>query len=351
MVYNNYDSNFSFYQSQNGYLGMSLPTHAIMENSSLRVLDSHSRLLSYYSQFNNTSYFAAYGKNRSPDGMVSNAQSVVVDQINDLIYISDSFNHRVQVFDGTGKYITKYGGIGGAYGYGTLLNYFHYPKQMDVDDNGTLYVADYANSRVVSKEVGSSYFTTEVSSTGVTFPWGVAAEGNKVYVTDWKDDKVKVFERGVLNYAWGGTGSNINQLNKPADIKIGQYKGEGSIFVVDCGNHRVQIFDMNGLYKGSIGQPLDDPLENYEGELNRGSLLLPYGIAFDEEDNIIISDTSHKCIRVYDQSGVLINTWGEMSNANGNFFSPMGLDYNPVNRKLMVTDGVLQRVQIFNKVQ
>ena len=61
MVYNGYASNFSFYQSQNGYLGMSLPTHAILENNKLTVLDSHSRILRYNSVLNNTNLFTEYG--------------------------------------------------------------------------------------------------------------------------------------------------------------------------------------------------------------------------------------------------------------------------------------------------
>ena len=55
-------------------------------------------------------------------------------------------------------------------------------------------------------------------------------------------------------------------------------------------------------------------------------------------------------MRVYGSDGTLLETWGEMSNTPGNFFSPMGCDINRATGRLYVTDGVLERVQYYDAV-
>lgn len=349
MVYNSYAQGFSFYQSQNGYLGMSLPTHAIIDNGRLIVLDSHSRILKYNSILNNTNLFTEYGTYRNAAGVFSNPQGVCADSNTGKVYVSDSFNHRIQVFSENGIFLSSMGGIGGPYGYGTALNYFLYPKQVAVDKYSTLYVADFGNGRIVKKYAAGFSF---VVAAAVTQPWGVAVDENGyLYVSDWATDSIKVFYNGILIRSWGGTGSSAGRFNKPCDIKIGTYNGATALYVVDCGNNRVQIFSLNGTYLDELGTPETNPLQNYAEAKSAGAMLLPYGIAIDAAGNVIVSDTSHKCMRVYNDSGVLLETWGSMSISEGNFFSPMGCDINRETGRLYVTDGVLQRVQYYDLVQ
>ena len=80
-------------------------------------------------------------------------------------------------------------------------------------------------------------------------------------------------------------------------------------------------------------------------------MLLPYGITIDGDGNVIVSDTSHMCMRMYDSNGNLLETWGMMSSSSGNFFSPMGCDINRSTGRLYVTDGVLQRVQYYDRIE
>lgn len=349
MVYNSYASGFTFYQSQNGYLGMSLPTHAIMVNNKLIVLDSHSRIMKYNSTLNETNLFTEYGTYRWDSDELSNPQSLCVDQSSGNVYISDSFNHRIKKYDASGNLLATYGGIGGPYGYGTALGYFLYPKQVATNPSGYLYVADYGNSRVVVKNPVTNTFSLVAV---VSNPWGVAADGNgRLYVSSWGDDTIKVYQNGVYQFSWGGTGSDHGEFNKPCDLKLGTYNGASAIFVADCGNNRIQIFSTSGTYLGCLGESATDPLQYYEQNKAEGGMLLPYGVTIAANGNIIVSDTSHKCMRVYDEDGTLLETWGEMSNTEGNFFSPMGCDINLSTGRLYIADGVLERVQYFDPIQ
>jgi len=51
-------------------------------------------------------------------------------------------NHRIQVFDGNGKYITKYGIEGKNDGN------FYCPYGLSFNENGILFVSDYGNHRI-----------------------------------------------------------------------------------------------------------------------------------------------------------------------------------------------------------
>ncbi len=347
MVYNGYASNFSFYQSQNGYLGMSLPTHAILENNKLTVLDSHSRILRYNSVLNNTNLFTEYGTYRNSSAQFSNPQSVCVDQQTGNVYITDSFNHRIQKFTADGQLLASYGGIGGPYGYGTALGYFLYPKQVTVWQD-YVFVADFGNSRIVCRKPLTGAF---VLTTAVASPWGVAVDSaGLLYVSSWGDNSIKVYSAGVLVNSWTGAGTPGGALNKPSELKIGTYQGQTALFVADCGNNKIQIYSLTGSYLGQLGASAIDPLGSYAENKADGGMLLPYGVAIAANGNIVVSDSSHKCMRVYGSDGTLLETWGEMSNTPGNFFSPMGCDINRATGRLYVTDGVLERVQYYDAV-
>lgn len=349
MVYNGYSSNFSFYQSQNGYLGMSLPTHAILESNKLVVLDSHSRILRYNSVLNNTNLFTEFGSYRNSSSQFSNPQSVCVDQDTGNIYVSDSFNHRIQKFSADGQLLASYGGIGGPAGLGTALGYFTYPKQTAVDEVGGLYVADFGNSRIVYKNPLNGLFTLVVA---VDTPWGVATDGNgRIYVSSWNDNTIKVYQNGVFVNSWSGVNTPGGKLNKPCELKFGTYQGQKALFVADCGNNKIQIYSPSGTYLGQLGACDIDPLGDYNENKAAGGMLLPYGVAIDGDGNILVGDSSHKCMRMYDSDGVLLETWGDMSNTHGNFFSPMGCDINKATGRLYVADGVLQHVQYYDVIE
>lgn len=355
MVYDTYENNFSFLQMQNGSLEMSLPAHAILEGNYVTCVDSHSRILKFWGTSSNTSLFDEYGTLRTANSVFSNPGSVTVDQVNGDVYVSDSFNHRIQRFDSNGNWVENYGllgGIGGPDGYGTYNFYnFLFPKQVAMDGQRRLYVADFGNSRVVRK-YGSTRFDFELVA-GVSIvsnPWGVAVDDDNetTYISDWADNKVKVVKNGTLLREWGGTGSGNGQFQSPSDIKIGVYQGQKAIFVVDCRNNRIQAFKPDGTFLGKIGEPTVDPIGNYDAGHAAGMLFLPIGMTIDADNNLIVSDTSHKRMQKFDSNGNFVAEWGTMSNTPGNFFSPMGCDINQNNGRLYVVDGVLQRLQFFD---
>jgi DNA-binding beta-propeller fold protein YncE len=61
---------------------------------------------------------------------------------NKSVYVADFYNHRVQVFDRNGRYITSFGKMGIGSGE------FRGPTDVAVSKDGYIYVSDWKNHRV-----------------------------------------------------------------------------------------------------------------------------------------------------------------------------------------------------------
>jgi DNA-binding beta-propeller fold protein YncE len=82
-----------------------------------------------------------WGDSGVEDGQL-NQPAVIAFDSEGLLYVTDSGNHRVQVFDNNGNFITKWGSKGSGDGD------FSKPESIEVDPNGKVYVADTSNNDV-----------------------------------------------------------------------------------------------------------------------------------------------------------------------------------------------------------
>src|SRR5206468_2744107 len=74
----------------------------------------------------------------APDGGLNQAEDVAVNQTTGTVYVSDTFNHRIQAFTADGVFVTKWGYRG--VGTGNALSY---PRGIAVDQsNGNVWVND-----------------------------------------------------------------------------------------------------------------------------------------------------------------------------------------------------------------
>ena len=107
-----------------------------------------------------------------------------------LLYVADSCNHRIQVFDRDGNFIRCWGGEGKARGR------MRYPYDVAVAPDGTVYVVEYGNHRV-------QRFSPQGQSLGcwgqpgrqpgcLNSPWGVAVDRHgRVHVLDTENHRVQ----------------------------------------------------------------------------------------------------------------------------------------------------------------
>ena len=84
---------------------------------------------------------AHWGSNGAGPGQFNMAQGVAVDA-SGRVYVTDTYNHRVQVFDNDGAFLLQWGG----YGYGP--GQFYRPMGIGVAADGRIYVGDTWGGRV-----------------------------------------------------------------------------------------------------------------------------------------------------------------------------------------------------------
>ena len=140
---------------------------------------------------------------------------------------------------------------------GSALNQLNTPWNIYVDesDNDALYVADYANHRVmkwfsnattgiiVAGGQGSGLQYTQLS-----YPQGVLVDSfGTVYVTDYGNHRIMKWLRNASNGTLvagisGSFGTTARQLNNPSGIRFDK---NGDMYVSEYSNNRVQRFTIN----------------------------------------------------------------------------------------------------------
>jgi sugar lactone lactonase YvrE len=275
------------------------------------------------------------------------------------IYISDTGlwgddygNHRVQVFDSTGNYLTTIGQTGVC---GTANNQFCGPRHIAVYGN-RLYVADAGNHRVqifdITNPAAHSYVTT-LGTTGVfgsdnshfDHPEGVGVDASYIYVADSNNNRVQIFNRTTYAYVatlGTGFGQGNNQFNHPTDVVV---DSTGNIYVADNWNRRVQQYNSNRVYQRTYGTTgvsyVTDGYHYY----------YPRGVAVAQDGSIyIVEERGHRLVKL-NAAGVPQWTIGEPGQAgsdNSHFFGPQDVAVDSAGRVYTVESWNNHRVQIFN---
>lgn len=282
-----------------------------------------------------------WGSNGTGDGQFTIPRSAAVAP-DGSIYVADSGNHRIQVFDSAGNFLMKWGGEGSGPGQ------FSEPWGIAVGPDGTVYVADTWNHRVQLFTPTGDYISAFGSFANVqhdaqdqpgTF-WGprdiaVDAQGN-VYVTDTGNKRIQKFTAdGQFLQTFGGGGIIPGAFEEPVGIDI---DNQGNIYVADTWNRRIQKFDSN------LNPILQwDVVNAWESEsvVNK-----PY-LAVDNQNRVFISDPEGYRIIVYDgNTGDVLATWGQYGQDLASFQLPVGVAVDSQNN-LLVADSDNNRIMNF----
>jgi DNA-binding beta-propeller fold protein YncE len=181
---------------------------------------------------------AESGKMELGMGGFSHPQALALDT-NDNIYVADTGNNRIRVFNPAGKIINKFGN------HGARLGEFNNPSDLTMDNAGNLLVLDEKNFRV-------QMFTP----------------------------------RGVFKNKFGKRGTGRGEFFSPWGLATDSKR---NVFVTDR-NLRVQVFDPDGYYITEFGTPIG----NYA--------IAPkyWGIAIDEDNTVYLTDVANCTVLVYE---------------------------------------------------
>ena len=269
-----------------------------------------------------------FGHRGSVPGCLNQPCDVAV-RNNGHILVADTSNHRVQIFDANGKFISNFGKQGGSFGQLT------YPSGVAISPHNHVIVSDYGNHRVqvfTSGGVHLRSFGGKGSAEGlIDHPIGVAVdEEGHVVVVDQDNHRVQIFdENGKFLRQFGCYGNGNGQLDRPMYVAISP---DGDIFVTDSRNHRVQIFDADGRYRESLG----------ERGTNDGEFYYPTGITIDAAGYVVVSDQTAR-IQVFNAELQFVAKLEPRSVHK--LECPMGIDYTPEG-KIIIVDKECSNVKI-----
>lgn len=205
------------------------------------------------------------------------------------IVVVDSGNDRLVFFSKNGNYLFDVGK------YGSLPGEFNAPVGIGSDKNGNIFVADTGNHRIqIFNLRGKFKISFPVVDDGEPIrPIDVTADSKSglIFVTGNNNHKVMVYGiRGTLLNAWGGNGAEEGEFRYPATISL---MSDNRVAVVDVLNTRVQVFKQDGEHSIQIGA---------WGVLP-GQLFRPKGVAVDREHNVYISDSYLNVVQVFSDEG------------------------------------------------
>ncbi|MBI1891371.1 MAG: 6-bladed beta-propeller [Burkholderiales bacterium] len=349
-----YDSALTYQYSVGGFPAPLYPNAIVhLNNGSFYVSDTgNSQVLRYTDLGTSASLAAIVGTARTQNGQFSEPLGVAVGPTG-RVYVSDRFNHRVQVFNSSGAFLSKWGKNGGAGGFanfGWLDGEFIIPSQIATDLNGKVYVADAGNARIQVFDA-NGVFIKKLGGFGVgngqfISPIGVAVDlkGN-IFVSDYGNSRVQKFDaNGTYLMQWGSYGTGNGQFRQPMELAVDLL---GNVYVADRVNGRIQKFNNNGMFitkwGTNRGVPNTDELLNW-GKGN-GEFFLPNGIrvagAF-----VYVSDSSNNRMQKFTLSGTYVGKWSGFGGKPGQMFSPAGIGVD-VFGNVYSADLLLNRVQKF----
>jgi len=279
------------------------------------------------------------------------------------LFVSDTQNHRIQIYDvsgGTPAYELTIGVTGERKSDNTGFNE---PGQIAFDSSGRLYVMDTTNFRVQHCTMNPGPPETWTCSTffGVTgvpgndlshldWVYGITIHNDDIFITDGGNSRVlKCNTAGSCSH-FAGTNGERGWDNAhfwwPADVAV---DSAGNVYVSDLDNHRIQKFSSTGNYLSTIG------VTRVPYVMDSTRLNAPWGIAVAPDGSIYV--TEHRGYRLvkFDASGTQLWAVGQAGvygsdNAHlGSWWA--GLEGSPAvdaSGRVYVGDTGNNRVQIFN---
>ena len=217
------------------------------------------------------------------DGQIARAHGLRFDAKGN-VWITDVGNHTVRKFSHDGKLLLTLGQEGKP---GETPDQFNQPADVAFGPHGEVYVADgYGNSRVVK----------------------FSAEGKYIK-------------------AWGKKGTQDGEFNL---VHVVVVDDQGTVYVGDRENNRIQIFDGDGNFKGKWTE-----------------FGAPFGLFLDSHHHrfLVADGRAHKCV-VLDPHGKVLESWGSQGMEPGQFDLPHSVSMDS-DGSVYVTEITNQRVQKF----
>jgi len=210
-------------------------------------------------------------------------------------------------------------------------------------------------------------------------PWDIAFSRDGAWaVTDDTNHCVWIFDRDRLVRKFGCNGNSNGEFNRPLRLT---FDTNNHLYVADHDNHRVQKFDITGVYllqfgtygsgSGQLRHPLGIIVHNdkifvaeftkrnhrisvfhldgrFSHNFRSGHLSNPHYMAININDQLLVADWDYHCISIFTLDGNYVGKFGTQGTGRGQLNNPCGIATDMYGF-ILVTEGSCNRISIFNK--
>jgi DNA-binding beta-propeller fold protein YncE len=272
-----------------------------------------------------------FGGSGAGDGQFSHPQSAAVNLGNGQVYVADTNNARVQVFNASGGVVDS---LSAAQDFS--------PQDVAVDPtNGNVYVASPHRIHVWTS-AGVPLANWQPS--GVAAAYGIAADGsNHVYVSDTQSSVIQKYSVLLGNptgppTAVGAPGTGAGQMQQPKGLTL---DSGGNLYVADPSNNRIDVFNSAGTFVRQLAMP---SYTVYAGGSTFAGVVHPQDVATDGSGRVFAPDTGthSNLVAVLGADASVQQLFGSPDSDPGNpcaVHAPWGVATSPSGRLYVVSTG------------
>jgi DNA-binding beta-propeller fold protein YncE len=348
--------------------------------------------------FAEPSFSLEFGSFGTGDGKFKAPSGLALDTGNNLLYVADTDNDRIQIIDVDGNcsgsdelandvcFEDEFGGSGNGEGE------FDSPTALVLDTGSDLlYIVDSGNDRVQIIDVDGNCgndelandvcFVDEFGGSGngegeFDLPSGLALDTvtNYLYIADTNNNRIQIIDvdgncdsnddEYLANDVcfvdeFGGSGNGEGEFDLPSGLAL--HTDNNFLYVADSDNNQIQIIDVDGNCSGNV--ELADNIcfvDEFGGTGDeKGEFKSPSGLTLDVSNDLLyIADTDNERIQIIDVDGncsgseeltddvCFEDEYGEFGNGDGEFDVPTALVLNTGDDLLYVADTDNNRIQI-----
>ncbi|MFT4040267.1 MAG: NHL repeat-containing protein [Thermomicrobiales bacterium] len=274
-----------------------------------------------------------WNSSNSAAGSFNNPWDITVSKAGE-VFVTDTNNQRIQVFDENGGYIRVWGSSGQG------ESNFQRPRGVGVNsDSSRVFISDpsmNSDSRRLRRFNTSGGNVTEFGRSQLVNPRGIAVDSNnRIWVVDNSSTgRIFLFNSDtsyITNFIPDGNGA----LSSPQGVAVYKDGSNWYVYVTDTGNNRVVKFQYS-----------DGSLNYVKAAGSRGtgssSFNTPIGVAADSCGNLWVADSENDRIQVLDKD------LSFKTRFTASFNTPTGVAFGTNTKTLFVVDSANAQVQKFS---
>ncbi len=262
------------------------------------------------------------------------------------LYVADSRNHRIQHLSADGKVIQVWGTFADQAAGDARIGTFNEPWGVAVGPDGSVYVSDTWNHRIQKfKPDGTpikmwGVFGTSETPGALYGPRGITVDvEGRIFVADTGNKRIMVYDsNGAILTQFGSDGFDPGQFSEPVDVKVDD---QGNVYVTDTWNQRIQVLSsLDGL----LYTPLKEwPISGWFSQTLDNK---PF-IAIRSDGSIFITDPDSYRVIQFNKDNKFVQLWGAYGTDNAGFGLPSGIAAAP-DGNIWVSDAANNRLMRFS---